>query len=290
MEINDAFIDIAGNRIHYLTAGSSGPAAVLLHGGGIDSARLSWELLIPELAETHRVFAPDFPGYGESDRPDAPYSVDYYVRFLAEFLRALQIEKASLAGISMGGSVALGFTLAYPSCVEKLALVDSYGLQRAAPYHKLSYLFVRLPGVNTLSWALLKSRSAVRASLKALLQRPGSLTEELVDMAVAEIQRPNAGKAWQAFQKSEMLWSGTRTTYIDRLKEIAVPVLIVHGTKDTLVPREASQEAHVRIPGSRLHWVDGAGHWPQRDHPKDFNRAVVRFFNESAEDGLRKTD
>lgn len=288
MEIIEAFIDIDGNRVHYLTAGSSGPVVVLLHGGGIDSARLSWELLIPELAATHRVFAPDLPGFGESDKPDAPYSVDYYVRFLAEFLRALQIEKASLAGISMGGSVALGFTLEHPSCVEKLALIDSYGLQSGAPFHKLSYLFVRLPGINALSWAMLKSRSAVRASLKALLQRPGSLTESLVDQAMEEVQRPNAGKAWQAFQKSEMLWTGTRTTYMKRLKEITVPVLIVHGTKDTLVPQEASQEAHVRIPGSRLHWVDGAGHWPQRDHPKDFNRAVVRFFNEPTEAGLRQ--
>lgn len=286
MEVTDAFIDIAGNHIHYLTAGQSGPVAVLLHGGGIDSARLSWELLISELAATHRVIAPDFPGFGESDKPDALYSVDYYVRFLADFLRAMKIEKASLAGISMGGSVALGFTLENPACVDKLALVDSYGLQREAPMHKLSYLFVRLPGINALSWAMMRSRSAVRASLKSLLRRPGSLTEELVDQAMTEVLRPGAGRAWMAFQKSEMLWSGTRTSYMNRLREIHVPVLVVHGTKDNLAPQEASQEAHVRIRGSRLHWVDGAGHWPQRDHPKEFNRALIRFFNEPAEDTL----
>lgn len=287
MEFTEAFIDIDGNRIHYLAAGQTGPVVVLLHGGGIDSARLSWELLIPELAVTHRVIAPDFPGFGESDKPDAPYSVDYYVRFLAAFLREMKIEKASLAGISMGGSVALGFALENPSCVEKLVLVDSYGLQRETAMHKLSYLFVRVPGVNSLSWAMLRSRAAVRASLKALLRRPGSLTDDLVEKAVKEVLRPGAGKAWMAFQKSEMQWSGTRTSYMNRLKEIKVPVLIVHGTKDTLVPQEASQEAHVRIHGSRLYWVDGAGHWPQRDNPKEFNRAVVRFLNEPSEDTLR---
>lgn len=288
MDITEAFIDVAGNRIHYLTAGQAGPVVVLLHGGGIDSACLSWELLIPELAATHRVIAPDFPGYGESDKPDAPYSLEYYVRFLADFLRAMQIDTVRLAGISMGGGVALGFTLENPTCVEKLVLVDSYGLQRAAPMHKLSYLFVRVPGINTLSWAMMRNRSAVRASLKALLRRLGSLTEELVDKAMVEVLRPGAGKAWTTFQKSEMLWSGVRTSYMDRVKGIAIPVLIVHGTQDNLVTRDASQEAHVRIPGSRLHWVDGAGHWPQRDHPKDFNRAVSRFLNEPEETLLRQ--
>lgn len=286
MEITEAFIDISGNRVHYLAAGQAGPVVLLLHGGGIDSARLSWELLIPELAATHRVFAPDFPGFGESDKPDAPYSVDYFVRFLGEFFRAMKLEKASLVGISMGGGVALGFTLENPSCVEKLVLVDSYGLQREAPMHKLSYLFVRTPGINALSWAMMRGRSMVRASLKALLRRPGSLTEELVDQAMAEVSRPGAGKAWTAFQKSEMLWSGTRTCYVNRLKTITAPVLIVHGAKDSLVPQEASQEAHVRIQGSRLYWVDGAGHWPQRDHPREFNRVVTRFLNEPIEDTL----
>ena len=286
MEITEAFIDVAGNRIHYLTAGQTGPVVVLLHGGGIDSARLSWELLMPELAVTHRVVAPDFPGFGESDKPDAPYSMDYYVRFLGDFLRAMRIEKVRLAGISMGGGVALGFTLEHPECVEKLVLVDSYGLQRAAPMHKISYLFMLVPGINTLSWSMMRNRSALRASLKALLRRSGALTEELVEKAMAEVLRPDAGKAWKAFQKSEVLWSGLRTSYMERVKEISIPVLIVHGTQDNLVPRDASQEAHVRIPGSRLHWVDGAGHWPQRDHPKDFNRAVSRFLNEPEETSL----
>lgn len=288
MEIADAFIDVAGNRIHYLIAGQTGPVVVLLHGGGIDSARLSWELLMPELAATHRVIAPDFPGFGESDKPDAPYSLDYYIRFLGDFLRAMQIEKVRLAGISMGGGVALGFTLSSPACVEKLVLVDSYGLQRSASFHKLSYLFVRMPGVNALSWSLMRRRSMVRASLKSLLHRSGTLTEGLVEKAMAEVLRPGAGKAWMAFQNHEVLWSGLRTSYMDRVKEITVPVLIVHGTQDNLVPRDASQEAHVRIPGSRLHWVDGAGHWPQRDHPKDFNRAVIRFLNEPEETSLRQ--
>lgn len=288
MEITNAFIDVAGNRIHYLAAGQAGPVVVLLHGGGIDSARLSWELLIPELAATHRVIAPDFPGFGESDKPDAPYSMDYYIRFLGDFLRAIQIEKVRLAGISMGGGVALGFTLENLTCVEKLVLADSYGLQRAAPMHKLSYLFVRTPGINALSWSLMRQRSMVRASLKALMQRPGALTEDLVEKAMAEVQRPDAGKAWMAFQKHEMLWSGVRTSYMQRVKELAIPVLIVHGTQDNLSPRDASQEAHVRIQGSRLHWVDGAGHWPQRDHPKDFNRAVSRFFDEPVETSLRQ--
>jgi 2-hydroxymuconate-semialdehyde hydrolase len=145
-----------------------------------------------------------------------------------------------------------------------------------------------MPGVNALTWSFMRRRSMVRASLRSLLHRTGALTDDLVEKAMAEVLRPGAGKAWMAFQNHEMLWSGLRTSYMNRVKEITVPVLIVHGTQDNLVPRDASQEAHVRIPGSRLHWVDGAGHWPQRDHPKDFNRAVSRFLNESVDELVRQ--
>jgi pimeloyl-ACP methyl ester carboxylesterase len=281
MNPSSNFITIQGIRVHYLTAGEGGSTVVLLHGGGVDCAALSWGGFLPELAENYRVIAPDFPGYGESDRPDAPYSMNFYIQFLTDFLDQLEIPRASLAGISMGGGIALGFTLANPARVEKLVLVDSYGLQRKAPFHALSYLFVRMPGVNALSWALMRNRPAAKATLGMLLLRPGSLTDELVDLACQEMMREGADKAWSAFQRDEMTWKGARTCYIDRLGEIKIPTLIVHGTKDSLVPVDCAREAHVHIRGSQLHWVEGAGHWPQRDHPKNFSRAVQNFLRQA---------
>lgn len=289
MEMTQRFIDVRGMRIHYWTTGEetdasrARPTIILLHGGGIDSAELSWGLLMPELAAQARlagnmqVIAPDFPGYGESDHPEMAYSVNFYVDFLIEFLDAMNIRHASFAGLSMGGAVALGFALRCPERVEKLVLVDSYGLQQKAAFHKLSYLLIKTPGMNEASWWMMRSRGMVRYTLKALLNRPGSITPELVEQVYRDANRPGAGKAWNAFQKDEMQWNGARTCYMDRLAEIKAPTLIIHGSKDSAVPPQCATQAHERIPGSRLHWLEGCGHWAQRDNPQEFNRVIREF-------------
>src|SRR5512140_2516120 len=122
MNIVSCFLTIQGIRVHYLCAGDGGTTVILLHGGGVDCAALSWGGFLPELAENYRVIAPDLPGYGETDRPDVPYSMNYYIQFLAGFLDQLGTPCATLAGISMGGGIALGFALSNPARVEKLVL------------------------------------------------------------------------------------------------------------------------------------------------------------------------
>lgn len=276
MQAQEYRIAINGIQVQYYAAGTQGSPVVLLHGGGIDSARLSWGLLIPHLAERHRVIAPDFPGFGESEKPDIAYSMHTYAEFLSAFLDALNLQRPSLCGLSMGGGVALGFALDQPGRVDKLVLVDSYGLQRRVAFHKFSYVYIKTP-LNGLSWALMRNRAMLRYSLAALLKRPGSVTDELVEMAYQEMLRPGAGRAWNGIQQTDMTWSGLRTCYLDRLGEITAPTLIIHGTKDSAVPPECAREAHQRISGSRLEWIEGAGHWPQRDSPEEFNRVVTQF-------------
>ena len=134
-----------------------------------------------------------------------------------------------------------------------------------------------MPGLNRLMWALMRGRWAARYSLGALLRRPGAVTEELVDMLYREMTRPNYNRAWMSFQNSEITAQGTRTCFLDRLGEIAAPTLILHGTLDTLVPVEDARQAHERIAGSTLHWMEGCGHWPNRDNPVEFNRVVKEF-------------
>lgn len=270
------FLSVLGVRTHYLAAGDSGPTIILLHGGGIDCASLSWAPLLADLPGC-RVLAPDLPGYGESGPAPAQSTAENTLAFTRAFLDALDIRRASLVGISMGGMLALGTALSQPERVEKLVLVDSYGLQRRAAFHRLSYLFVKIPGVNALSWAMMRSRPMIRWSLKALLARPGAITPQLVDEAYDLARKPGANQAWTGFQNSEMTWAGTRTCYLDRLSEITAPTLIVHGTQDGAVPPACAREAAARIPGARLRWMEGCGHWPQRDNPAEFNRVVKEF-------------
>lgn len=279
MDITHHYTQIHDHKVHYLTSGSAERDIILLHGGGLDTASLSWGLLMPQLAARGcRVIAPDWPGFGESEAWPEGVSIATLQKFLAAFLAHLGIQQAGLAGISMGGGTALGFALENPARVERLVLVDSYGLQRSAAMHRLSYLFVRFPGVRQLTWVSMRSKAMVRYALGALLKRPGSVTETLVDELYQGMLRPGATKAFSEFQDSELTWEGLRTCYADRLAELTMPVLIIHGTRDGLVPVENARKAHAAIAHSRLEWMEGSGHWPQRDDPLRFNQVVVDFF------------
>jgi pimeloyl-ACP methyl ester carboxylesterase len=282
MSVTSQFIDVSGVRLHYQRGGEAGALVMLLHGGGTDSSSLSWGLLLPELAQAHTVIAPDWPGYGQSERTPCPsYTQEYYLDFLESFLDILKIERLSLAGISMGGGLALGFALRHPERVECLALLDSYGLSERAPYHLLSYLFVRMGWLNRLTWAWVRrSRSLAGYSLRSIFHDPKRITPELVNQVYAEICRPYPGRAFEAFQSSELLPGRLRTVYMPRLGELCLPVLLVHGEHDPLVPLQAARQAQARLPDARLEVIPGCGHWPQRERPDLVNPLLVDFFKE----------
>jgi pimeloyl-ACP methyl ester carboxylesterase len=146
---SDGWIEVEGLRVHCLMAGQrDAPPVLLLHGGGYDSASLSYGPSIGPISQHHRVFAPDWPGYGGSDKPKMRYTTDYYVDFLGHLMEALGLRRTSLVGISMGGAISLGFSLRWPQRVDKLVLVDSHGLGREVPGRVMSYAMVRLPLLN----------------------------------------------------------------------------------------------------------------------------------------------
>jgi len=107
MNVEGGWVEVDGLRVHYLMAGEGNDPVLLLHGGGFDSASLSYKHAISPISEHHLVFAPDWPGYGESDKPEMEYTTDYYVGFLGRLMDTLGLEKASLVGISMGGAISL---------------------------------------------------------------------------------------------------------------------------------------------------------------------------------------
>jgi pimeloyl-ACP methyl ester carboxylesterase len=279
MSTTSQFIDVSGVRTHYQCSGEAGAPLLLLHGGGTDSASLSWGLLLPELAKVRVVIAPDWPGYGQSDRTPQAFTQEYYLDFLESFLNALKIERLGLAGISMGSGLALGLALRHPKRVERLALLDSYGLAQRAPYHLFSYLFVRMGWLNRLSWAWVRrSRSLAGYSLRSIFHDPKRITPELIDQVYEEICRPYPGRAFEAFQHSELLPNKLRTVYMARLDELRLPVLLVHGEHDPLVPLEAARRAQERLPNARLEIIPGCGHWPQRERPDLVNPLLVDYF------------
>jgi pimeloyl-ACP methyl ester carboxylesterase len=272
------WIEVDGLRIHCLMAGQAGSPVLLLHGGGYDSALRSYKQSIGPISQYHRVCAPDWPGYGESDKPKIRYTTEFYVGFLGHLMDALGLEKASLVGISMGGAISLGFSLRSPVRVEKLVLVDSHGLGKEVPGRVMSYAMVRLPLLSRLVWAAMgRSRRMIRWSLQSVFHDPRAVSRSMVEEDFQAAKKPGEGRAWRYWLVSEIGLGGFRTNYVEQLHTLAVPTLILHGEEDRYVPVSWARRAHALIEDSELSVLPQCGHWLTREKPSEFNRAVLRF-------------
>jgi len=259
--------------IHYRTGGE-GPPLVFLHGIGLDAATVSWRHALPALAPERTVYALDLPGHGDSDKPDRAYTTDYYLETLAEFIDALGIEEPALAGLSMGGAIALGHTLD-GGPVERLVLVDSYGLGADAYWRTAASSVLQTPILGNMLWqGVGSSQPAIRNSLRSM--GPGEPPQQLVEDVDSAVDRQTV-RAMRRWQRSEFQWCGFRTDYSDRLEEIDVPTMLIHGAVDPLLPRRWSEQAAGTVTDSTLRIFDGCGHCPPREHPDRFNRAVRAF-------------
>jgi pimeloyl-ACP methyl ester carboxylesterase len=268
-------LSVDGERldVHYRTGGS-GPPLVFLHGIGMDAATVSWRHALPELAADRTVYAPDLPGHGQSDKPDREYTTAYYLETVAAFLDALDVEAPALAGLSMGGALALGHTLD-GGTVERLILVDSYGLGADAYWRTAASGILQTPLFGTILWqGVSSSKPAIRTGLRSMAATEPD--RELVDDVAAVLDRETV-RAMRSWQRHEFQSSGFRTDYSGRLGEVSVPTLLVHGDEDPLLPPSWSRRAAATLSDSELEIVENCGHSPPREQPAAFNSAVRSF-------------
>jgi pimeloyl-ACP methyl ester carboxylesterase len=278
LELTGRVTDVGGLRAGFYTTGTYGYPVVLLHGGGTDSAMLSWRETIPALAAEYRVYAPDWPGFGLSEPFVEEYTLDRLGDWMHELFNRWELQQAVLVGISMGGGAALNYTLNHTQRVSKLVLVDSYGLQRRLPGHRLGYLYMQMPWLQKRVWTLARnSRAMAQAMLGGIYADRKHISPELVEEVFQSLQDPQPEETFSRFQRFEMLPDRLRTCYLERLSELDLPVLIIHGEKDALVPLRDAREAARRIQGSRLEVIPNAGHWPMREQPAVFNRVLREF-------------
>jgi pimeloyl-ACP methyl ester carboxylesterase len=277
-------VDMDGSTVRCHVAGpEDAPPVVLIHGAGLDAAGVSWKKTVPALAESYRVIAPDLPGYGGSDRvpPTVTPTVEFYVGVLDTLLRELDLVEATLVGISKGGGIALGCALDHPTRVRRLVLVDSYGLGDLVPGGRKTAAMLKLPKVLEISWwAMKKSRKMTKASLENVAL-PENIDEAFVDDVYRELRRPNSGDAYFRFARGELHLSGPRTNYFDRLSEIPVETLFVHGKDDPLIPLELSKRAADEAPVADLFTLERCGHWVPRECPDAFISRLQAWLEKS---------
>lgn len=280
-------VDLPSGPVSYLTwePESAASTIALLHGGGVDSASLSWGGIGPRLADAgYRVIAPDHPGYGQSPPARLPVTQERLVGYVGEFVDALELESYAIGGLSLGGGMTIGHVLARPERVTGAVLLASYGLMPRLSDGPLSavrqfttwaMLRTGLPGAAT-RWAG-TSRRAMKRSMRALITDPEQLTDALIDEIMAAAARPGAFRAFEQWQRDQVRWNRLRSDYTGRLASFRRPALIVHGDRDVGVPVAHARAAAALIPDSRLKVIAGAGHWVQRDRPDAVLDAMIEF-------------
>jgi len=248
----------------YLSAGEGLPV-IFLHGAG--AGAVTWYPSIGAVSKSYHVIAPDIVGYGESDKPDAPYDRAYFSKWLNEFLSALNISKAHVVGLSQGGAIALQFALDNPDMIDKLVLVDAGGLGARLPFAS----FLGMLWLN-----IFPSSLANRFYSRFILFNPDSRDPNHGQYSV-EVIKKTGGK--NAFQQGR--GAAVSTISENLLRQIKKDTLIIWGENDQLFAIEHGEAAAKAMPNARLCRIPCAGHLPLMDQPEIFNATLLEFLNEN---------
>jgi len=252
---------VHGHKIAYYEAGK-GSVVILIHGLGADSRH--WAANVDPLSRNFHVFALDMIGYGQSDKPLMRYRVETFADYLHGFLKALKIPRASLVGNSLGGWVALDFTIRHPQMVEKLVLVDAAGLRPEITL-KMPADGARLLSILNVRWffdfiAANKEWAAVDLGPSAFERHLENGDSYTIASSVAAMA---TGKEFEDA----------------KLGKVRVPTLIIWGRDDALIPLSFGERLNRGIAGSQLVVLDGTGHIPMVGKPAEFNEAVRKFLS-----------
>jgi pimeloyl-ACP methyl ester carboxylesterase len=224
------------------------------------NATQDWGRLIAPLGRRFHVYAPDLPGFGRSERPAAAdYSVPMQVDALRAFMLSMGVERARLAGLSMGGWIVSRLAAEHPAMVERLVVVDAAGMRPDGPPIPAEVLLPRdEEGVRRLV-ATVRNKAPVPPPFVARDILARRRREEWI--ARRALESMAAGRDWL---------DGT-------LARADMPVLVVWGKQDRLIPVEYGARLEAEFPRADLRVLDGCGHVPMADCPEAFDREVLPF-------------
>jgi pimeloyl-ACP methyl ester carboxylesterase len=256
-----------GIQIHYEIQGSGEPIVFI---GGLGADTFLWFRQVPELSKQFRVIVFDNRGAGESDKPAEPYTVSMFAADTAGLLQALGIAKANVVGASLGGLIAEEFALVYPQMVNRLVLASTgFGGPHMAKPSLLNLIPMLLTMRRSGDPAKDIERSFELFTSKAWCQQHADLVKQYVDWRVAH---PQPSEAYNRQKEAVDAYSSE-----DRLAQIKVPVLIVHGAKDRIVPVKNAQLLHGKLPQAEVLIFEDSGHASPIQRAEDFNAAVTKF-------------
>lgn len=273
--VEERGVEVGGLPASYLVAGE-GPPLVLLHGAG-DNA-LDWRWVLPALGRTHRVYALDLPGSNDSAKPVVDYSPSFFESFVAAFVDALDVGRATFVGNSLGGLIALRLALSEPARVGALVLVSSAGLGRA-----INPLFtsVDVPGLAESAVPFWRTpagayqRAWGRAAL--LFARQWNVPGEWLAEQSRLARTPGYLEAHLGVLRALVGPGGQREVLVDRLPLLEMPTLVVWGRRDRVFPYSQAKVAAARLREGSLELIPDCGHLPHVERANTFVDALQRF-------------
>jgi pimeloyl-ACP methyl ester carboxylesterase len=268
------YVEVGGVRLRYIKSGR-GPVLVLLH--TLRTQLDIFEKLVPLLNKHFAVYAFDYPGHGFSDIPKADYKPELFVKAVEGFLAKLDLEDATLAGISIGGVIPLLLAADKNPRVKRVISINPYdyaegaGLARANMIAALIFTLARIPVVGE---AVMRLRNAALEThiLKGGVVESEAVTPALAGLVYASGLRPGHYQAFLSLLRHAHLWDEAQERYGD----IEVPVLVVYGEHDWSGAKERRRTVR-SIPGARVEQVPGGGHFLSLDQPQRLSELIVRF-------------
>ncbi len=271
--VHSRMIVAGGLRTHFLEAGEGFPV-ILLHSGEFGgSAELSWERTIAPLAKRFRVIAPDWAGFGRTEKAfsfDDPWG--FRIRHITAFLAAMGIGRAHFVGNSMGGTLLLQVAAMSPCPwpIDKAVVVSGGGsIPENAARDTLNSYDGTLDHMRRIVEVMFVNPEV--AGDEAYIERRHRLSLE-----------PGAWEATAAARfRAPWREAGSRMPQPPDYSSVARPVFIITGADDPLREPGFGEKLQRQVPGSKLHVINKAGHCPQTDAPDEFNAVLMRFLAES---------
>jgi pimeloyl-ACP methyl ester carboxylesterase len=256
-----------GARIYYRVTGSRAQEPlVLIMGMGWDMS--GWNLLMPYL-DDYRVLRLDNRGTGRSDKPDRPYTIKQMAGDVVRCMNAAGMDSAHVYGASLGSMIAQELALTYPARVRSLILgCPSPGVVSLPGSPRWLRLLLGRQPVSPEQSFMRAARLLYGVSLE---ERPEAIEEVMHRRVAVRVAPDGVRRQFQAVLR----WSSLR-----RLRNIAVPTLVMHGDHDRLIPVGNGRIIARLVPGARLHVFQGAGHVYGTDHPEEHLDVVLDFLDE----------
>jgi pimeloyl-ACP methyl ester carboxylesterase len=263
-----------GVDLYYQTYGTGRPL-LMLHGFGASS--FSWRHLIQPFSRTHQLILLDLKGFGKSPKPsDNLYGVQNHADLIYDFILKKNLHDLTLVGHSLGGAVAL--LTAIKLMDEKKGRLRSLILIDAAAFRQDLPAFIdilRMPILGPLAVSFLSDKSKVRLILKKAYFDDSKITEDQITAYAIPLGTPGGEAALLKTARKIVPPNIDRITR--RYLEIKVPVLIIWGREDEIVPVQVGKKLHQALPNSKLIVIDKCGHIPHEEKPEEVIPALTEF-------------